>query len=80
MSKRAEEFACKYAGYDAPPTRRDELENREKCDIFGACLDAYEQAEKDIKDYLLGLIEEEEKFWDDGEMIFRRLKKELNEL
>ena len=32
------------------------------------------------KDYLLELIEEEEKFWDDGEMIFRRLKKELNEI
>lgn len=32
------------------------------------------------KDYLLELIEEEEKFWDDGKMIFRGLKKELNEL
>ena len=32
------------------------------------------------KDYLLELIEEEEKFWDDGKMIFGKLKKELNEI
>ena len=32
------------------------------------------------KDYLLELIEEEAKFWDDGEMIFRKLKNQLNEL
>ena len=45
---RAEQFACKYAGLDHSPTRRDELEEREKCDIYGACLEAYEQAMKDL--------------------------------
>lgn len=45
---RAEEFACKYAGLNHPPTRRDELEEREKCDIYGACFEAYTQAEKDL--------------------------------
>jgi len=43
-------------------------------------LQGYKDAEKDIKERILELIEEEEKFWDDGEMIFRKLKKELNEI
>ena len=47
MSK-AEEFACRYAGFDAPPTRRDALEHREDKDVYYACLEGYEQAEKDL--------------------------------
>ena len=47
MSK-AEDFACKYAGFEMPPTRRDHLQNRERCDIYSAVLEGYEQAEKDL--------------------------------
>lgn len=45
---RAEDFACKYAGFEMPPTRRDHLQNRERCDIYSAVLEGYEQAEKDL--------------------------------
>ena len=51
---RAEEFACKYAGFTAPPSRKDYLEDREKCDIYSATLEGYEQGKKDMKDALLG--------------------------
>lgn len=44
----AEAFACKYAGFETPPTRRDHLENRERCDIYSAILEGYEKAEEDL--------------------------------
>ena len=84
MSKRAEELAKqlypdpKLEDYDDILVYRADRDNS----LMGRVnvVRVYEQAEKDIKERLLELIEEEEKFWDDGEMIFRRLKKELNEL
>lgn len=79
---RAEEAALKaypfiplpqYDLRDENPTDGNKIHRR----IF---LEGYEQAEKDIKEYLLELIEEESKFWDDGEMIFCGLTKKLNEI
>lgn len=48
--------------------------------LRNAFVSGYKQAEKEIKNYLLELVEEEAKFWDDGEMIFRRLKNEIEAL
>lgn len=82
MSKRSEEAAIKsypvkgewvgnqYGEWDADINRFPRTIYKE----------GYEQAEKEIKDTLLRLVEEEVKFWDDGEMIFRRLKNEIEAL
>ena len=45
---KAEEYACRYAGFSSPPTRRDCLENREQKDVYYAVLDGYERAEEDF--------------------------------
>ena len=45
---KAEEYACRYAGFSSPPTRRDCLENREQKDIYYAVLDGYERAKEDL--------------------------------
>ena len=44
---RAEEYAGKRFGFDTPPTRKDRLYRREDSDLFDACCEGYEQAEKD---------------------------------
>ena len=74
MSKRAEQIDFEQAVYGAFGQVKDFTLAMRIAKYF------YEKAEKDIKERLLELIEEEEKFWDDGDMIFRRLKKELNEI
>ena len=65
---KAEAFACKYAGFGTPPTRRDHLENREKCDIYSASLEGYEQAEKDLIEKAVKWLKENAgNYWyDDG--------------
>lgn len=72
-------------GLEALPPRWRKSKYRDKMidsalPVRKSYIKAYQQAEKDIKNRLLELIEEESKFWDDGEMIFRRLKEELNKI
>ena len=50
---KAEKFACKYAGFETPPTKQDALNRREDNDAYHAYLEGYEQGLKTARTDIL---------------------------